>query len=165
MVTQKHQFTLFADYFQFFLMDDKIQPEIPTDVTDQDVQRHIKVAPNIVVVYPARNMTVPVQVEVHNSEPPQELDAWDHVTECCIDVPSGKLVILGCTDYLPDAARIQVSPGCYQVRVSHGGLATIRGNGLDGDDYYSVVLWPGKPRDVAVLKRAKYYEVRDTPEI
>ena len=104
-------------------------------------------------------MTVPVVVEVHDSEPSHDLAEWDHVTECSIDVPSGRLAILGCTDYLPDAARIQIPAGCYRVRVLHGGLGTLSEDGLEGDDHYKVVLWRGSPQDVTVVKQTTY-EVR-----
>ena len=60
---------------------------------------------------------------------------------------------MGSTDYYPDAARIPVTPGMYVVRVYYGGLDTIRDLGLEGDDHYRVVLWPGPARPVTVLKR------------
>lgn len=157
--TKKQRFNLFADYHTFYFMDDDVQPEIPSKVTDEDVRRRIKVAPHIVVVYSERSATVPVEFEVHDAEPVHDLSEWDHVTECSIDVPSGRLAILGCTDYLPDAARIRLQPGCYRVRVLHAGLGTLSETGLDGDDRYRVVLWPGSPQNVRVLKQTTY-EVR-----
>ena len=37
--------------------------------------------------------------------------------------------------------------------MGYEGLETISSDGLDGDDRYHVVLWPGEPREPAVLKR------------
>ena len=59
-------------------------------------------------------------VEVHEAEPSVELAEWDHVTECGIDVPTGRVVVAGCTDYFPDAVRSEVvraapERGCAQV--------------------------------------------------
>ena len=62
--------------------------------------------------------TVPVDVEVLDAEPQDSFDDWDQVNECSIDVKSGRIVIAGCTDYFPDAARIQVAPGMYRARIS-----------------------------------------------
>jgi len=40
-------------------------------------------------------------------------------------VPSGRIIIAGCTDYLPDAARITVQPGTYKVRIYYGALDSV----------------------------------------
>jgi hypothetical protein len=42
----------------------------------------------------------------------------DQVLECSIAVESGAIVAAGCTGYFPDAARIKIPYGTYQVRVS-----------------------------------------------
>jgi hypothetical protein len=149
----RNEFKIFADYHQFYLMDDDIQPPIPADVTNEDCRRRIKVAPHIVVVYPVRNMTVPVAIEVLNAEPNLDLAAWDHVAECSLDIPSGRIVIAGCTDYLPECSRVTIKPGAYRARVLCGGLDTLSKNGLEGDDHYEVLLWPAPPRDLEVLKQ------------
>lgn len=56
-------------------------------------------------------------------------------------------------DYFPEAKHLPVSPGSYRVRVYYGGLNTLSADGLDGEDYYQVVLWPEKYRSPAVLKK------------
>jgi hypothetical protein len=97
-------------------------------------------------------MTVPVDVEVRESAPEHMLSSWDHVVECSMDVTSGRIVIAGCTDYFPDAARVAVQPGHYRVRVFYGKLDALSEDGLDGEDNYTVVLWPGQPIEPVVLK-------------
>lgn len=97
-------------------------------------------------------MNVPVVVEITDSEPDANLSAWDHVNECSLDVPSGRIVIAGCTDYFPDAARIELAPGSYRARLYYGSLDSLSEDGLDGDDNYKVVLWPAAPGPVQVLK-------------
>lgn len=56
-------------------------------------------------------------------------------------MPSGHIIIAGCTDYLPDAARIIVNPGTYKVWIYYGALDSVDELQLDGNDYYRVVLW------------------------
>ncbi|MDW4736332.1 hypothetical protein NQ293_26040, partial [Escherichia coli] len=53
----------------------------------------------------------------------------------------------------PDAARIDVAPGTYRVRVSYGGLDTLSEDGLEGDDRYRLQLWPAPPIAVRVVKQ------------
>jgi hypothetical protein len=73
---QQQTFKIFADYFQFYLWDEGIGPDAPTEWDDADVQRRIKVAPHVVVICPIRNMTVPVEVQVHDTEPPYDASQW-----------------------------------------------------------------------------------------
>ena len=86
---QKQSIELFADYFQFYLWDEEIAPEAPTDYTEADVARRLKTAPHVVVINPIRNMTVPVTVEIHDAEPLFDADAWDHIAECSLDCHLG----------------------------------------------------------------------------
>ena len=65
----------------------------------------------------------------------------------------GKLAIAGCTDYLPDAARITVPAGTLRVRVLFGDLDKLSADGLEGDDRYRVEMWPGEARPLAILKQ------------
>jgi hypothetical protein len=73
--------------------------------------------------------------------------------ECSIEIPSGKIVVAGCTDYFPDAARIPVKPGNYRARIYYGDLNSLSEDGLDGGDHYKIVLWPSDDMVVRVIKR------------
>ncbi len=144
-------YAIFADYHQFYLWDHGTAPDAPTDYTDEDVARRVKVAPFVVVIQPERDCTVPVDVEVVGARPEdRDLDAWDHVVEASLDLPSGRLEIHECTggsiDILP------VDPGTYRVRAYFAGLGTVGDDGLDGDDRYRVVLWPEPFAPLQVLK-------------
>jgi hypothetical protein len=147
----RQSFELFADYYQFYLWDETISPDAPTEWDEVDVERRIKVAPHVVVVCPIRNMTVPVVIEIHDSEPSHDESQWDHIAECSLDLPSGKLQIHECTG--GSVARFLVSPGTYRVRAFYGALGTLRNNDLDGDDHYRIVLWPGTSVELKVIKQ------------
>jgi hypothetical protein len=120
---------LFADYFQFYLQDESAKGDLSDSWGPEAVDRLLAVAPGTVGIGTVRNMTVPVVVEILDAEPESDADAWDHVTECGLDVPTGRIVVAGCTDYFPKATRIDVTPGPYRVRVSYGGLNSISGDG------------------------------------
>jgi hypothetical protein len=100
-----------------------------------------------------RNMDVPVEVELLQSTPSESFGASDQVNECDIEIRSGTLVIAGCTDYFPDAARIKVEPGSYRARVYYGKLDSLSEDGLDGNDHYKVSLWMSEPSGLHILKR------------
>ncbi|CEJ13786.1 hypothetical protein BN1110_04110 [bacterium YEK0313] len=143
---------LFADYFQLYLEDDgeRADPDIDWEAA---VERMLAAGDGFVMIGTVRNMTVPLTVEVTQTEPAADPDDWDHVAECGLAVRSGRIVVSGCTDYRPDAARIAVEPGEYRVRVSYGGLNTLSEDGLDGQDHYRAQLWPAPLAELRVLKQ------------
>lgn len=151
----RYYFPIFADYFAFEILDEGTSS--PADVwNEKTLLDRIAVAKGAIVISTVRNMTVSVIIEILNSDDfnnAQFLDSWDHVVECSIDVLSGTLVILGTTDYYPDAARIIVPPNTYQAKIYYGGLSTLSENGLDGNDVYWIVLQPGVPISPRVIKQ------------
>ena len=150
---RRFEYELFADYFQFYLQDESAEGNLGDSWTDEAVTRLLALAPGTVGVGTVRNMNVPVTVEVLDAEPDSDLDSWDHVTECSLEVATGRIVIAGCTDYFPDAARIEAKPGTYRVRVSYGSLDTLSEDGLDGNDRYRVQLWQATAIEPCVLKQ------------
>ena len=146
---------MFADYFQFYLQDETAEGNLGDSWTNEAVQRLLALAPGTIGVGTARNMTVPIMVEVHDQEINEYDGNWDQINECSIKVTSGRIVVSGCTDYFPDAARIIVPTGTYRARIYYGELDSIRNNGLDGDDHYKVVLWPAPYAPVKIIKQKK----------
>ena len=144
---------ILADYYQFYLQDEKVDGNL-SDSWDQDAfDRLLAMAPGIIGVGTVRNTTVPVVVEIHESEPTEDFDEWDHVNECSIEIESGKILIAGCNDYFPDAARIEVEPGCYRARIYYGQLDSLSEDGLDGDDHYKIILWRAAYAEPKILKQ------------
>jgi hypothetical protein len=148
-----NHFTLFADYFQFYLQDESADGNLSESWNEEAVTRLLAVAPGTVGVGTVRNMDVPVSIEVLDSAPPLELEQSDHVVECTILVQGSRIVVAGCTDYFPDAARIEVAPGTYRVRVGYEGLASISEDGLSGNDSYKLQLWQAAAIEPRVLKQ------------
>lgn len=146
-------FTLFADYFQFYLQDEPVDGNLSDAWTEEAVARLLAVGPGVVGIGTVRNMDVPVSVEVLDGEESVDLAPWDHVVECSLVVQSGSIVIAGCTDYFPDASRIQVQPGTYRVRACYADLDSLSEDGLDGRDRYELKLWLAPPIEPRVLKQ------------
>jgi hypothetical protein len=148
---QHRSFELFADYHQFYLWDRGMNPVAPEDYTETDVQHRIKTGPHVIVVQPERNMTVSVEVEIHDTEPFYEPGRWDHIAEASLHLSTGHLEVEECTG--GTVAKFHVEPGWYRVRSFHGGLGTIDETGLEGNDHYCVVLWPALADEIRVLKQ------------
>ena len=153
MLKEKYEFELFADYHQFYLQDEKADGDLSDSWTEQATENLLALALGTIGVGTVRDMDVPVTIEVHDSEPKEDLTLWEQINECSIDVPSGRIVVAGSTDYFPDAARISVEPGTYRARIYYSELDTLSEDGLDGDDKYKVALWRGEEIEPRVIKR------------
>lgn len=150
---RRFEYQLFADYFQFYFQDEAAEGNLTDAWNDAAVVRLLATTEGTIGVGTVRNMEVPVTVEILDAEPTLDLDPWDHVAECSLGIPTGRLVIAGCTDNFPDAARIELPPATYRARVSYGSLDSLSEDGLDGDDHYLVQLWQGSETDVRILKQ------------
>jgi hypothetical protein len=115
----------------------------------------LAVAPGSIGVGTVRDVIVPVTVEITAAEPEDDMNAWDQVNECTLDVPSGRIIIAGCTDDVSGAARIEVSPGSYRARIYYGNLGSRSDDGQHGNDHYKVILWKAEPGPLRVLKQAR----------
>jgi len=153
MPTQRHHFDLFADYHQFYIQDEPVEGNLGDSWTPEAIERLLALAPGTVGVRTVRNMTVPVDIEICDTPFDERLDAWDQVNECSIQIESGRIVVAGCTDYFPDAARIVVQPSTYRVRVYYGKLDSLSPDGLEGEDHYRLAMWPDTPGPAVVLKQ------------
>lgn len=134
---------LFADYFQIYLEDENNGKNLSDSWTDGAVRSMLTVTNTTIGIGTVRNMDVPVTLNIFNSKPEikNELENIDQINECDIEIMSGKFVIAGCTDYYPDAKRIEVENGIYRLRIYYGNLDKLSDDGLDGDDFYIIDMW------------------------
>ena len=145
-------FEIFADYFQFVLMDESSEDDFAAIWSDEALGRMFAAGRSAVCPGTLRNVTVPVELYVGPSEPALCLDKYDHAIAASLDIPSGCLVVMGCTDYLPEAPRIELPAGTYQLLYLVSGVASITHESDPADDRYIVHLWPGPPREPILLK-------------
>jgi hypothetical protein len=163
---QRHSFELFADYHQIYLEDSQASHSIIDKGDHIDAlhawvarlldapafTRHLGVMPGVLCLLTARDMTVTLEILIQRQAPGDDLADWDHVVEGSLAVPSGVLVVHGCTDYLPDAPHLALAAGLYRARVYCGGLDTLSPDGLEGGDHYCVVLWPAPEQEPTLLR-------------
>ena len=153
------ELTLFADYHQIHLFDEDSTTDPGEAWTDRAVADQVAVDGDAMAVATAVNVEVSVTVEVLDAPPEDVSASFDHVVEAGLVVPSGHLVVMGCTDYAPAAARIAVPAGPARVRVARSNLevASLLDVGSDEDpetmERVRLQIWSAASTGTVVLRR------------
>lgn len=150
---------LFADYFQIHVLDEGSETDFGDLWTSQTVRDGLAVGPDAVAIGTAVNVFVRVSVDLLSSPPASDEAGFDDVTEASLKSESGRLVVMGCTDHEPDAARFEVTPGWLRLRASRSNLDTARALDIDSAktpetmEKVRIQVWPAAHADVTVVKR------------
>ncbi|WP_329467950.1 hypothetical protein [Streptomyces sp. NBC_01431] len=158
-MTTTTELTLFADYFQIHISDADSDGDLSDAWTDQSVADHLAVARDALGIGTTVNVNVSVTVAVLTQEPSDDSSEFDHVVEGSLCVTLGRLTVLGCTDYAPDAAIFEVPPGWNRVRVSRSNLARAAQADVDSDESpetterIRIQVWPAAEFPAKVVKR------------
>jgi hypothetical protein len=151
-----YEFIVSAEDFQFYLQDEKAETEFPETMHDELTADLFTVGDRIVGVGTVRPTDVQVIVECIAEEPDEgleDLEDWDQVVECSIDLPSGTLVITNNIEDFAVAARVPITPGIYRMRIYYGMLDEVDAEGFEGDDFYKILLWPGRMEESRIWKK------------
>lgn len=108
---------------------------------DEEMSSMLCVGRNFIIIGTVRSIQVPFFIEILEFEPQLDLNQWDHVNECTIQIGLGVLVS-GDFDTEGEMLKIDLTQGIYEVRVCYRGLGTISWDGLEGEDSYHVYMWP-----------------------
>lgn len=150
---------LFADYFQIHVFDEGSVTDFGDLWTSQTVRDGLAVGPDAAAIGTAVNVFVQVSVETLGSPPPSDEAGFDHVVEASLKSGSGRLVVMGCTECEPDAARFEVTPGWLRLRASRSNLGAAGALDIDSaktpetTERVRIQVWPAVPADVTVVKR------------
>lgn len=136
----EYKLVLFADYHQFLVRDLLSQAPGELEFHDGEIARFFSQGDSYLVVFTARNVDVPVVVRFLESESPCQLDEWDHVVDCSIELPTGSFGLESFAGEL--VLRHALDAGWYRVRLMISGLSTLSDDGLDGEDRYVLEFWP-----------------------
>ena len=142
---QTLELSLFADYFQFYIQDDDDGFGDLSEAWSPEAEANLMaLGDHVVGIGTVRNLEVPVHIQVSDELPDLGPSDWDRLNRCTIQCDTGRFVVAGCTDYFPDAERIEVAPGEYDVIIAYRGLGKVSQDGLDGEDSYHLFLAPKK---------------------
>jgi hypothetical protein len=150
---------LFADYHQIHLFDEGSTSDLGEAWTEEAVADRLAVARDAAAVGSVVNVFVAVAVEVLDQPPVDDSTNFDHVVEGSVEVRSGRLVVMGCTDYEPDAVRFAVPAGWLRIRVAKSNLEVAARLDVDSDEdpdtmeRNRIQVWPSAPEPTVVLKR------------
>ena len=150
---------LFADYYQIHVFDDGSSTDLGEAWTDQAASDRLAVSVDAVAIGTEVNVNVLVGVEVLRSGPADDDANFDHVVEESLRSDSGRLVVMGCTDYLPEAPRFDVPAGWLRVRVAKSNLDQAYALGIESDEVpenmerLRIQVWPAEPTHAVVVKQ------------
>lgn len=157
MLLVEEEIRLYASHHQFYVQD--CDPPGKSDDaefwTETASFNRLAIGDRLLAVGTGTYDFVKVRVEQHDVEPPLELPAWDHVTECGLQVRSQRILIMGCIS--SSGLFFSVKPQHYRVRVCHANLAESEQEvprdwtGPYGD-WYLVQFWPAGYAEPQVLK-------------
>ncbi|MDX3540194.1 hypothetical protein PV721_39015 [Streptomyces sp. MB09-01] len=150
---------LFADYFQIHVLDDESEGDLSDVWTEQAVLDGLGVTDGALAIGTDINVTVAVSVHVLTQQPDDDNDDFEHVVEASLNLVSGSLVVLGCTDYFPDAARFDMPAGWTRIRASRRNLAAAAFPDPDCEDEpedteeIRLQAWPAPYSQPRIIKR------------
>ena len=152
---------LFADYYQVHVFDDGSETDLGDAWNEQASADGLAVGPDSLALGTAVNIFVLVSVEILGSAPGADESGFDHVVEASLRSESGKLVVMGCTDYEPEARRFEVPPGWLRVRAARSNLDQTYKLQIDSDktpetmERLRIQVWPAEPAAAVIVKRWK----------
>ena len=150
-----HRFTIFADYFQFIIQDENSKDDFGTLWNDDAVASMVAVGETALSLGTLRNVDVAVAIHVVDGPPEIQLEDFDHAVEGSFASPTGRIAVMGCTDFLPDASRLEVKSGSYRFIYLVSGARTIQTEWEPADDLYELYIWPAERLALHLLKEWK----------
>ncbi|MCZ4103675.1 hypothetical protein [Streptomyces sp. H39-C1] len=150
---------IFADYCQIHVLDEGSDSDLGEVWTEEALIDRLGVAHDALVIGTEVNVGVAVKVDLLRGEPDDDSSEFDHVVEASLHVPSGRLVVMGCTDYLPEAPRFEAPAGWIRVRASRRNLANAFRADIESDESSETIeqlrlqAWAAPPTAPQIFKR------------
>lgn len=132
---KEYKLTIFADYYQFYIQDEVADGNLSDSWNKEAEERLLAITEGTIGIGTFSNEDVLVDLIVldeYDNEYLKDEEYWDKINECTINVKSNKLVIAGCTDYFPEAERIEVKGEIVLIKVYY----------KQNPEHYKVVIFP-----------------------
>jgi hypothetical protein len=102
------------------------------------------------------NWKAPMRIEVSAEPPPLDAEAWDHMVEVPLPVPSGMLYFEASGGGTP--IETQIPAGTYRARLSGRGFVAGAGE-IEGHESYRLQLWPAREAEAVLVKYWHGYDI------
>jgi hypothetical protein len=171
-MTLVRELTVESDYGQIYIYDPQTQADADWSEDDNPFERAMDDAHDsrrfvgfdaglVDVSTPSQyNWKAPMRIEVSDEAPPLDADAWDHIVEVPLPVPSGTLSFEASGGGTP--IETQIPPGTYRARFSGRGYVTDAGE-IEGRESYRLQLWPAEESAPVLIKYWDGYDVVHPP--
>lgn len=151
-----NRFIVFADFFQFVLIDELSDEDLSgVNWNDTAMRNMLLPGEGMVCFGTLRNVDVPIEIQIVESPPDVDWEKFDHAAEASINCLSGRVAVMGCADYLPDAVKLEITPGSYRLLYMISGSDSINNEWEPADDLYSIYLWPSQFLPSKLIKTFK----------
>jgi hypothetical protein len=153
MLERRYRLRVSAECWQFLIADAWAEGDLSWD--ERTLIELFTLAPGTIGIGTNCEGLVSVEVQLWSSNAEFDAQPWDHVVECSIEVPSGRIAVAGCFEILfEDAFSFTLTPGKYRARICFGNQYECG----DGDPtcmgHYMIMLWPSQNSDARVIKRS-----------
>lgn len=143
---KEYRLIIFADYYQFYIQDEVADGNLSDSWNNEAEKRLLAITEGTVGIGTFSNKYILVELIVldkHECEYLKDEEYWDKINECTINIKSNKLVIAGCTDYFPEAERIEVKGEILRIKVYY----------KQRPEHYKMVIYPvNEMEKVKVIK-------------
>jgi len=154
--SSRQTFEVYADYCQCYIGDSASQANTgaPSFWSDAALRDSLAVTPDLLGVFTLDSGRVSVVVDIADTPPGDDLGDWEYVVEASIQLPTGRLVIDGCTAWRPNQSpSISLRPGSYRARICCDNIADGAEDWDDHAEQYQIVLWPAPDAEPIVLRQ------------
>lgn len=156
--TMKRHFKFYTEYNQFYIEDKGNLSDIGSADfwNEKAFNSRLAISDGIIGVGTQSYGNIKGEIELVE-RPDNNIDysKYDHIVESGINIQSGKLQILNCSDGHIELS-LNVVPGKYRVRVYSSNLASVKETDLANDtddDYYRIEIWSSEEMERKVLKQ------------
>ena len=153
MLERSYSFRVSAEFFQFLIKDVWAEGDLSWD--ERTLIELFTLAPGTIGIGTNCEGLVSVEVQLWSSDTEFDAQPWDHVVECGIEVPSGRIALAGCCDILAeDAFSFTVTPGSCRARICFSSQYACGDSDPTCTGHYMIMLWPSQDSDAKVTKRS-----------
>ena len=134
------EFNISTDFHQFTVSDSTADFEdLWEKWTDETIESMFVQGDGYIAIGTVRAYMAPVLIRCDSDRGagPGSVDKTAHGV---LDVPSGVLDVIGCTDNGLSGGKVYVAPGKYRVLVQYLKLGSVDDDGFKGDDSYVITL-------------------------